>query len=61
MVELPEGKDARDFAQECNNDEGHWTGDKWGAAGCVADNSGKELELLDAGEQWFVFFGWASE
>ncbi len=52
MVDLPADKNARDFAQECNENQDHWTSDKWGDAGCIKDNHR---------DGWWVFFGWASE
>jgi hypothetical protein len=49
MIDLPKGKDARDFANELISEGDPRIDDKWGPAGCIA---------LGKGE--YLFFGWAS-
>ena len=48
-IELPEGKDPSDYAEELINNDDERVDDKWGPAGCLKMEEGK-----------YLFFGWAS-
>lgn len=50
MVQVPEGRDPKDYAMEMLDDEKSWVQDKWGPAGCI-----------QLGKSEYLFFGWASE
>lgn len=49
MIDLPEGKEANDYAEELIENEDSRINDKWGPAGCfkISDNE-------------YYFFGWGS-
>lgn len=49
MIQLPEGKDAEEYAEELIDDDDERISDKWGPAGCI-----------QIGPEQFLFFGWAS-
>jgi len=49
MIDLPKGKNAREYADELIDNSDERIDDKWGPAGCI------ELE-----KEKFFFFGWAS-
>ena len=49
VVEVPMGREPRDFAQEILDNDDKRVSDKWGPAGCVKLTEGK-----------WLFFGWAS-
>jgi hypothetical protein len=50
MIEVPEGKDPIEYAEELIDDEDSKVNDKWGPAGC-----------FDLGNGSYLFFGWASD
>ena len=50
MIQVPDGKDPYDYADELLDDDNHWVGNKWGPAGCIEIRAGIE----------YYFFGWAS-
>lgn len=49
MIELPEGKDAFDYAEELLDNDDSRISDKWGPAGCIKIKEGS-----------FLFFGCAA-
>lgn len=48
-IELPEGKDASEYANELIDNDDERIDDKWGPAGCLKIKDGE-----------YLFFGWAS-
>lgn len=49
MINLPDGKDPKQFADELIDADDHRINDKWGPAGCFY-----------LGKKEYFFFGWAS-
>jgi len=49
MIEVPEGKDPWDYADDLLDEGDHRVDDKWGPAGCIKLKDGV-----------WLFFGWAS-
>jgi hypothetical protein len=49
MIDLPEGPDAKSYAEKLIDDLDGRVVDKWGPAGCIDLGNGK-----------YLFFGWAS-
>ena len=49
MIQLPVGKDARQYADELIGNGDSRIDDKWGPAGCIKTKEGE-----------YLFFGWAS-
>ena len=49
MIDLPKGKNARDYADKLIDNRDKRIDDKWGPAGC-----------FDLGKGKYFFFGWAS-
>lgn len=56
MVTPNSGESPTDCVRRCQEDEKHFSGDKWGPAACV--DLGENLKV--PGEHLFYFFGWAS-
>ena len=50
MITVPEGIDARAYANQLLDDDDARISDKWGPAGCIKLSGDK-----------YMFFGWASE
>jgi hypothetical protein len=50
MIDLPEGEDPEEYADQLLDDGDSRIDDKWGPAGCIK-----------TGENRYFFFGWASE
>jgi len=56
MAEPRSGETPRACAERCVEDESHWSGDKWGPAGCI--DAGPDPKR--PGNRIFLFFGMAS-
>ena len=56
MVEVPDGKDPEDYANERLGDRTCALNDKWGPAGCISLGPEKRGSRV----RDYLFFGWAS-
>ncbi len=56
MVTVPPGKDPREFAEECLENDDHWCQDKWGPAACILVG----VDAKDPSLNVYCFFGFAS-